>query len=57
MTQELKMLDLLKKMIQSLTGSYQNELDQYIKERNPKNAADVERIVQEYTYRQMRGWS
>jgi len=57
LTQELKMLDLLKKMIQSLTGSYQNELDQYIKERNPKNAADVERIVQEYTYRQMRGWS
>lgn len=51
------MLDLLKKMIQSLTGSYQSELDQYIKERNPKNAADVERIVQEYTYRQMRGWS
>ena len=36
--------------------SYQSDLDEYIKSRNPKNAADVERIVQEYTYKNMRGW-
>lgn len=50
------MLDFLKKISRSLFGSYQNELDEYIKERNPKTASDVERILQEYTYKQMRGW-
>lgn len=49
------MLALFERIVKSF--SYQNELDQYIQARNPKNAADVERIVQEYTYKQMRGWS
>jgi hypothetical protein len=49
------MLALFERIVKSF--SYQSELDQYIQARNPKNAADVERIVQEYTYRQMRDWS
>jgi len=36
--------------------SHQSELDRYIQSHNPQNAGDVERIVQEYTYKQMRGW-
>jgi hypothetical protein len=36
--------------------SHQHDLDVYIKDRNPKSAGDVERLIQEYTYKQMRGW-
>lgn len=49
------MLAFFERIVKSF--SYQNELDQYIQARNPKNASDVERIVQEYTYKNMRGWS
>ena len=49
------MLAFFERIVKSF--SHQNELDQFIQSRNPKNAADVERLVQEYTYRQMRGWS
>ncbi len=48
------MLAFFERIVKSFTN--QSELDQYITERNPKDAADVERLVQEYTYKNMRGW-
>lgn len=48
------MLAFFERLVKSF--SYQSELDQYISERNPKNAAEVERLVQEFTYKNMKGW-
>ena len=48
------MLAFFERIVKSL--SHQSELDQFIQARNPKNAADVERLVQEYTYKQTKEW-
>ena len=33
---------------------FQSDLEQYISERHPKSAADVERLIKEYTYGSIR---
>ena len=38
------------------SSSIQNDLEQYITAHNPKNCADVERLIKEYTYGSMRVW-
>lgn len=34
----------------------QNDLEQYITAHSPKNCADVERLIKEYTYGSMKVW-
>lgn len=36
--------------------SFQNDIEQYIIAHNPKNAADIERLIKEYTYGNTRIW-
>jgi len=48
------MLTFFEKIIKSF--AYQTDLEAYIRDRNPKNAADVERLLHEFTYKQMREW-
>jgi hypothetical protein len=36
--------------------SFQNDIEQYIIAHNPKSAADVERLIKEYTYGNTRVW-
>ena len=48
------MLAFFEKIVKST--SIQNELDQYITARNPKSAADVERLIKEYTYGMIKVW-
>jgi len=38
------------------SSTIQNELEQYIVARNPKDGADVERLIKEYTYGAMKVW-
>lgn len=38
------------------SSNFQTELDQYIVAHNPKSAADVERLIKEYTYGTIRVW-
>ena len=49
------MLAFFERLVKSFSATYSNELDEYIAARHPKSAADVEKILQEYTYKQMRG--
>jgi hypothetical protein len=49
------MLAFFERIVKSFSTTHYNELDAYISERHPKSAADVEKILQEYTYKQMRG--
>lgn len=37
-------------------SSIQSDLEQYIVSHNPKNPADVERLIKEYTYGTLRVW-
>jgi hypothetical protein len=39
------------------TSNYQSKLEAYIASKHPQNAADVDRLQQEYTYRQQGTWS
>jgi hypothetical protein len=50
------MLALFERIVKSFSTTYYSEVDAYIAARNPKSAADVEKILQEYTYKQMQGW-
>ncbi len=36
--------------------SFQSDLEEYIANHNPKNPADVERLIKEYTYGSLRVW-
>ena len=40
-----------------LSPTYGESLDQYITDRNPKDAGDVERLTIEYTRKQNSWWS
>lgn len=36
--------------------TYKSEVEQYIESRNPKTAADVEHLLQQYTYQNHKNW-
>lgn len=36
--------------------AYKSDVEQYIESRNPKNAADVEHLLQQYTYQNNKNW-
>ena len=36
--------------------AYKSDVEQYIESKNPKNAADVEHWLQQYTYQNHRDW-
>jgi len=38
------------------SSTLQNDLEQYITAHNPKNCADVERLIKEFTYGSTRVW-
>lgn len=35
---------------------YKSDVERYIESKNPKNAADVEHWLQQYTYQNQRNW-
>ena len=37
--------------------AYKSDVEKYIESKNPKNAADVEHWLQEYTYQNHRNWT
>jgi hypothetical protein len=49
------MLAFFERMVKSFSITQYSEIDEYIRSRNPKSAADVEKFIQEYTYKKMRG--
>jgi hypothetical protein len=36
--------------------TYKSDIEEYIESRNPKNAADVEHLMQQYTYQARNNW-
>jgi hypothetical protein len=36
--------------------TYKSDVEQYIESRNPKTAADVEHLLQQYTYQNHKNW-
>jgi hypothetical protein len=36
--------------------AYKSDVEEYIEARNPKNAADVEHLLQQYTYQNNKNW-
>lgn len=36
--------------------AYKSDIERYIESKNPKNAADVEHWLQQYTYQNQRNW-
>lgn len=48
------MLAFFERIVKSST--IQNELEQYISAHNPISGADVERLIKEYTYGNMKVW-
>jgi hypothetical protein len=50
------MLKIFERISNFFTLEHKTDLDLYIKSRNPKDASEVEHLIKEYTYKQMRGW-
>lgn len=48
------MIQLLEKIVRSF--DYQNELERYIISQKPTDSADVERLIKEYNYGQLKLW-
>ena len=36
--------------------TYKSDVEQYIESRNPKTTADVEHLIQQYTYQNHKNW-
>ena len=37
--------------------AHKSDIEQYIESRNPKTAADVEHLLQQYTYQNHKNWT
>lgn len=37
--------------------AYKSDVEKYIESKNPKNAADIEHWLQEYTYQNHKNWT
>jgi len=49
--------NLLERLAEMFPNSnYQSRLDEYISSKYPQNAADVDRLQKEYTYKQQGTW-
>lgn len=48
--------NLVERLHEMFPSQYKSELEQYIESKQPKNAADVEHLVQEYTYKTNNNW-
>lgn len=47
---------LVEKFFHFFTKNNQSDIEQFIISKNPKNAADVEHFIRQYTYQTHRGW-
>jgi hypothetical protein len=55
--ENIMLANLLERLAEMFPSSnYQTKLEAYIASKYPQNAADVDRLQQEYTYRQQGTW-
>ena len=50
------MLALFKRIIKWFESSQQSELERYIQTRGPKSTGDLDKLIQEYSYKKQGGW-
>jgi hypothetical protein len=47
---------LVERLREMFPNQYKSDIEQFIESKNPKTAADVEHLMQEYTYHTSRNW-
>ena len=47
---------LIGKLVAQLEPSFQSDLERWLTAQNPKNGADLERLIKEYTYKDLGVW-
>lgn len=47
---------ILQKILQWFTDRQINEIEQYITSHNPKNAADVDKLINDFNYKRHLNW-
>lgn len=47
---------LVERLREMFPNQYKSDVEQYIESKNPKNAADVEHWLQQYTYHNQKNW-
>jgi hypothetical protein len=50
------MITLFSRIIKWFEPSMQSELEQYICIRNPQSAGDLDKLIQEFSYKKQGGW-
>lgn len=47
---------LIGRLVARLEPSFQSDLERWLMAQNPKNGADLERLIKEYTYKDLGVW-